>query len=1140
MANTAMLRARGLHTFNSYLSAIPEGALLKADDVVIDKDGVIEPRRGITQYGTVGATIADAAKQLILYKDRILAHYSSSLSFDDGTGTFTDFSGTFSETETGLRIKSVESNSNLYITTADGIKKIAATSAATLGSASVGAAGPIKALTGTGQCDFTQPIFPGYSKVAYRVTWGTKDVNGNLIEGAPSPAIEITNQSPDSCAFQLTFLVPNAITTDYFYRVYRTQVATAASFSTLVDVETGDEMRLVVEDAYVSGSEVTLVDVTPDSFRDQSQNLYTNEFSGEGILQSNEPPPFAKDVALFKNAVFFSDTRLKHKLLFNLLGVGEFLSVGGVQDSVDITNISYSSPDTTITLTSTVGLSVNQKIVIVESGSATLDGVQTIASIAGNDIVVQADGTGASAANCSIYGASLTVAKGATTNSYYFVGRPEIADIAWPAKVSLVDGGYIILSSAENKNKYTLWVDKTGSTAAPTGLDTVGTIKIRVDVSSVGINTASEVADAVVAALDASSYDFISVNTLGTTRITCSNSGVADDAVDGLLAANVTITKIQNGHGEDLAKKYVRLSTFISAAQNIDDTARSLTKVITANPSEIVNAYYIFKPNDLPGQMLLESKDLDITGFTVSASVGASFSPNLSSAVASDNEAHGNRLYYSKVSQPEAVPIVNYLTVGPKDKRIKRIIALRDSLFILKEEGIYRLTGESSANYFVTLFDNSAAIVGPDTATVMNNQIYCLTTQGITTITETGVSVVSRPIENIITKITAPAFENFKTLCFGASYESDRAYFLWIPKNDYDTTAPQCLRYNTFTNTWTMWNKAANCAVVGTSANKLFIGSGTDNYIDVERKQLNRLDYADRQYNYTLGSNAFYPDYVEVSSTLQMDKGDVLRQIQYVTMAQVIRLAKKMFFDAGIPDTVGNNNKLFYSQYSLDHGCNLQNELSALITQLNSDTGATFNTTFSLDFATFQTEYNTLIADLNSSNLLAQKNYQTSTGTVPFEMLISGVTSNTKITVLSSQDFIQGEYTLYKSITSEVIWAPVTFGDPSMLKHVRESTVIFDNAGLAYASIGYNTDLSTNYEDIPFILEGDGSWGVFFYSSTTWGGEGSNRPFRTLIPRQKQRCRFIRARFKHSTAFYKYGLLGISYTFEINSERAYK
>ena len=82
--------------------------------------------------------------------------------------------------------------------------------------------------------------------------------------------------------------------------------------------------------------------------------------------------------------------------------------------------------------------------------------------------------------------------------------------------------------------------------------------------------------------------------------------------------------------------------------------------------------------------------------------------------VASDNDVVPNRIMFSKFQQPEAVPILNFIDVGPKDKEIKRILALRESLFILKEDGIWRLTGTTSADFTVAPFDSSAIILAPD------------------------------------------------------------------------------------------------------------------------------------------------------------------------------------------------------------------------------------------------------------------------------------------------------------------------------------------------------------------------------------------------------------------------------------------
>jgi hypothetical protein len=71
-------------------------------------------------------------------------------------------------------------------------------------------------------------------------------------------------------------------------------------------------------------------------------------------------------------------------------------------------------------------------------------------------------------------------------------------------------------------------------------------------------------------------------------------------------------------------------------------------------------------------------------------------------------------------------------------------------------------------------------------------------------------------------------------------------------------------------------------------------------------------------------------------------------------------------------------------------------------------------------------------------------------------------------------------------------------------------------------------------------MAGDGLWGADHYDTNPWGGSGQAAPFRTWIPKQKQRCRFIRARFQNNKSFTKFAIFGISYVFEITGERAYK
>jgi len=205
------LKAKSLITNPNELSR-SEGSLDVADNIVIDRDNIIEPRRGFAEYGNDLGLTTDRAKQLLIYKDRILRHYGNKISFDsDGAGAFLDFDGTYSELEADLRIKGLEANSNFYFTTSEGIKKLSASSASQFTTAAgyVVDAGGVKAVDLDAVITPTIGGFlPPQSKVAYRVVWGIKDVNNNLILGSPSARFVLENPNADVSSperFRYTF-----------------------------------------------------------------------------------------------------------------------------------------------------------------------------------------------------------------------------------------------------------------------------------------------------------------------------------------------------------------------------------------------------------------------------------------------------------------------------------------------------------------------------------------------------------------------------------------------------------------------------------------------------------------------------------------------------------------------------------------------------------------------------------------------------------------------------------------------------------------------------------------------------------------------------------------------------------------------
>ena len=61
--------------------------------------------------------------------------------------------------------------------------------------------------------------------------------------------------------------------------------------------------------------------------------------------------------------------------------------------------------------------------------------------------------------------------------------------------------------------------------------------------------------------------------------------------------------------------------------------------------------------------------------------------------MASSNDARPNRLFYSKVSEPDHVPTLNYIDVGRLDQPILRVLPVRDACYVVKTDGVWYLSG---------------------------------------------------------------------------------------------------------------------------------------------------------------------------------------------------------------------------------------------------------------------------------------------------------------------------------------------------------------------------------------------------------------------------------------------------------------
>jgi hypothetical protein len=93
--------------------------------------------------------------------------------------------------------------------------------------------------------------------------------------------------------------------------------------------------------------------------------------------------------------------------------------------------------------------------------------------------------------------------------------------------------------------------------------------------------------------------------------------------------------------------------------------------------------------------------------------------------------------------------------------------------------------------------------------------------------------------------------------------------------------------------------------------------------------------------------------------------------------------------------------------------------------------------------------------------------------------------------------------------------------------------MMFDNKAFTKATASFSTDLKPEFLSIDFYGQGNGIFGHYAspgFGYGFFGGLSNSAPFRTIIPRQCQRGRYLNVGFEHKIAREKWALNGITLT----------
>ncbi len=801
-AQVLNLEIKGLSTSPNNLSGAPQGALSAADNVVVISKNLAVSRNGQKQFGPP-LTVGDGQiNKLFNYSSDLICNYDDKMAYDStGTGVFVDYSGTYSSFQEGFKMRSLETSKNFYFNTSKGVYKLDS-----LTSTPVPAGAP-QALGGSGALTGVSGFLLDDSSVAYRILWGYTDLNMNLILGAPSERAVVSNSSGGAKDVNFTALIPDGVTTSYFYQLYRS-FGTAAAAD-----EPNDELQLVQQGSptagEISAKSITILDNTPYSLMRTA--LYTNP-SQQGIENANLQPPACLDMDVFKGCSFYANTIGKQKLSLALLttdlpGLGYY-----VDASVGTTS---ASPNLT-TITSTADLNVGMRVV----GT----GIQADTRI------------------LAITGANtLTMTKNATATasvSIEFQDRVTFANVDYWA------------GSAADVATNTFMVTTGGTPGSNIDATTISMISI---INKSASNTliygyyTSGIEDLpgqfFLEERQIGGAAFVATSTSGTSF---SPPLPEQHAITGNTAANPTVVTSAS-HGLSSGNEITIYQS--NSTPSIDGTY--VVTVLNANTFTIPVTCTV----------------LGTTGYWILAT----------DVVTSTAERRPNRVYLSKQGQPEAVPIYRYFDVGAANFDIERSIALRDAIIFLKGDGVWKIAGETFENMTVSLLDGTVFLKGPESAAAFNNQIFAMTTQGVVAISDSGVRIISVPIEDTLRRLSSEEYPFFSTATFGVAYESERLFMLFTVTLTTDEFATQAYVFNSLSESWTRWEMDRTCGVVNPTVGKLFMGETDTGQVMIERKVYTNRDFADKEYA-VLITSVFSTTEVELFTAVNAEEGMTIDQ----------------------------------------------------------------------------------------------------------------------------------------------------------------------------------------------------------------------------------------------------------------------
>lgn len=805
------LKVKGLYTAANDFSGVPDGALEVADDCVINYENLVEPRRGFDYLAGEFSVVSDRVNRFASYQDQIIIHYGTN------------------------KLAYYNDATDLWV-------------------------------------DYSGTYaFPDTTLARSRFFEANKNLYISTAAGVYK--LDAYNATPAFAGIPKGLDLQLALTGSSGYlTANNVTTVTATTTNASPSLKLISDVSEIAVGQYIYGTGITS-GTTVSSISSSSAVLITTGNTTAGSTSLSNLPVNAGLAAgqLVSGAGILEGTRVA-----SIAGGGPYtvtLDTSAIATATGIAVTFYSDPIVTMSANATASAAVS---VVFSEGSQV--GYRILFGIrdANNNIILGAPSQFQSVTNNTGTTANVNVTfsipSGITVNHFYQIFRsPQTAS----ASITPSDQEQLVYESNPTSGQIAAGtITVTDSTP-----DSLRGAYLYTSESQEGIEQANEQPPFCKDFCAFKGFGiYANVKTKQRKKLTIlavgGSNGIAAD--DTLVISSITFTAKTS---ETVASGFFKIFTTGTPAQNISDTANSLIKVINRYASNTATyAYLLSGPTDLPGQILIEERGVGASAFALTASAhGSAYSPTLPTSgttVSSAQEIYKNGVMFSKDGEPEAVPSVNIKFAGSASKEILRVIPLREYVAVLKQDGVFRLTGNSISTFDIQPFDTTTKLIAPDTATALANEVYGFFDQGVCSVSDTGVNLRSLPIDSTLRDLVGQALDTIVAVAFGVGYETEHKYILALPDSDGDAVCNQQYIFDTFTNAWTRWTRSASAGFIRDTNDRLYLGNGETPTVSVERKTNSYRDFVDEGWDITIVSADEYD--VTVDDVTGIIVGDVL------------------------------------------------------------------------------------------------------------------------------------------------------------------------------------------------------------------------------------------------------------------------